>query len=89
MHQDANLRRPESDDSVRLEVSGGSTVDIRITMDGAAAARLERFGTLPERIRLEDTTADKPDAADQPERGAYNPEGAWTSFNCLAYDLGL
>ncbi|MET8413478.1 hypothetical protein ABZV34_36460 [Streptomyces sp. NPDC005195] len=57
--------------------------------DGAAQLRRARFGALPERIRLEDTTAEKPAIPADPARDAYTPESAWTYYSCLALDLGL
>ncbi|MEV7570196.1 hypothetical protein [Streptomyces tanashiensis] len=52
-----------------------------------AAARQARYGRLPERIRAEDMTEEvegTPGAA-----AAYNPEGSWKYYSCLALDLGL
>lgn len=59
------------------------------TVDSAAAARHARFGKLPERIRFEDMAKVKVAAPHDPVRDAYNPEGSWMSFSCLAADLGL
>ncbi|GHJ99750.1 hypothetical protein SY2F82_15480 [Streptomyces sp. Y2F8-2] len=59
------------------------------TVDSAAAARQARFGTLPERIRFEDMVEEKQATPNDPARNAYNPEGSWMSFSCLAADLGL
>ncbi|MGW4566573.1 hypothetical protein ACWEN3_30650 [Streptomyces sp. NPDC004561] len=61
----------------------------RDTADRAAAARRARFGKLPERVRFEDMTEAQPSTPDDPTRYAYDPEGSWTSFSCLAADLGL
>ncbi|MCF3962434.1 hypothetical protein [Streptomyces fuscigenes] len=56
--------------------------------DGAAAARHARFGALPERIRFEEMVEEKP-ARPGGAGDAYDPEGAWSHYNCLALDLGL
>jgi hypothetical protein len=65
------------------------TVEGRSTGDSAAAARRARFGTLPERIRYEEMVEEKAATPMDPARYAYDPEGSWMSFNCLAADLGL
>ncbi|MYR64278.1 hypothetical protein GTY54_51410 [Streptomyces sp. SID625] len=61
-------------------------MNIKITVDGTAAARQARFGKLPERISyadmVEETQAGPRSSADD----AYDPE---VRFNCLATDLGL
>ncbi|MFF4505414.1 hypothetical protein [Streptomyces sp. NPDC001401] len=57
--------------------------------DSAAAARRARFGKLPERVRYEDLVEEKVAAPSDPARYAYDPERSWTSFSCLAADLGL
>jgi hypothetical protein len=57
--------------------------------DVAAAARHARFGKLPERIRYEDMTVVHQVSADGTAGPAYNPEGSWQHFSCLAMDLGL
>ncbi|MDT0469077.1 hypothetical protein [Streptomyces gibsoniae] len=59
------------------------------TLDSAAAARHARFGELPERIRHEDMVEEKAATPNDPARHAYDPEGSWMSFSCLAVDLGL
>ncbi|RNG21653.1 hypothetical protein [Streptomyces botrytidirepellens] len=59
------------------------------TTDGTAAARRARFGTLPERIRYEDMVEEETATTKDPKRQAYDPEGSWMSFSCLAADLGL
>ena len=64
-------------------------MDNQNTADSAAATRRARFGSLPERVRLEDMVEEKAAAAHDPARGAYDPEGSWRSFSCLAVDLGL
>ncbi|MER7929826.1 hypothetical protein ABTY96_42980 [Streptomyces sp. NPDC096057] len=60
-----------------------------LTTDTAAAElRRARFGRLPEHIRFEDMTqevASTPGTA----ADAYNPEGSWKYYSCLALDLGL
>jgi len=40
----------------------------------AAVLRRTRFGSLPERIRLEDTVETKPATAPDPARDTYNPD---------------
>ncbi|MFF4436609.1 hypothetical protein [Streptomyces sp. HUAS 14-6] len=40
----------------------------------AAAWRAHRFGTLPERIRPEDTIETKPATVPDPARDTYNPD---------------
>jgi hypothetical protein len=64
-------------------------MESRNTTDGAAAARRARFGTLPERIRYEDMVEEQAPTAYDPTRHACAPEAWWTSFSCLAADLGL
>ncbi|MDT0448089.1 hypothetical protein [Streptomyces hesseae] len=59
------------------------------TADGAAAARQARFGKLPERIRHEDMVEERAATANGSARHAYDPEGSWKFFSCLAVDLGL
>jgi hypothetical protein len=56
--------------------------------DIAAAVRHTRFGKLPERIRFEDM-AEEAEAAPRGGANAYNPEGSWKYYSCLALDLGL
>ncbi|KAB2970921.1 hypothetical protein F8R89_01905 [Streptomyces sp. SS1-1] len=58
-------------------------------MDAATAARLERFGRLPERIRVEDMTVSQPATPDGSVVDAYNSERSWIQFSCLALDMGL
>ncbi|MFI5977455.1 hypothetical protein [Streptomyces sp. NPDC051452] len=57
--------------------------------DIAAAGRRARFGTLPERVRYEDLVEEKMSAPRDPTRDAFHAEGAWSTFSCLAVDLGL
>lgn len=59
------------------------------TTDSAAAARRARFGRLPERVRQQDMVEEKAATPGDPARYAFNPEGSWRSFSCLAVDLGL
>ncbi|MFD5950377.1 hypothetical protein ACFWAZ_27500 [Streptomyces collinus] len=59
-----------------------------LSADTAAAARHARFGKLPERIRFEDM-AEEAEAAPRGGVNAYNPEGSWKYYSCLALDLGL
>ncbi|GHF54466.1 hypothetical protein GCM10010218_39650 [Streptomyces mashuensis] len=61
----------------------------RTTEESAAAARRARFGKLPERIRHEDLTEEKAATVQDPARHAHDPARSWTSFSCLAADLGL
>ncbi|MGV9350550.1 hypothetical protein ACWDSD_38535 [Streptomyces spiralis] len=63
-------------------MSDDSAVDV-------AAARLARFGKLPERIRLEDMTEERQASPNTGLGAACNPEGSWQHFSCLALDLGL
>ncbi|MEU5397058.1 hypothetical protein [Streptomyces tibetensis] len=58
------------------------------TRDSAAAARQARYGKLPERIRFADMAEE---VAASPRGGvnAYEPEGSWKYYSCLALDLGL
>ncbi|MFB8754428.1 hypothetical protein [Streptomyces nigra] len=58
-------------------------------MDAATAARLERFGRLPERIRIEDMIVSKVVTPAGTVVDAYNPERSWNYFSCLALDMGL
>jgi hypothetical protein len=64
-------------------------METQSTVDGAAAARQARFGTLPERIHYEDMVEEKPVTPSGSARDAYDPEGAWSHYSCLALDLGL
>ncbi|WP_333739275.1 hypothetical protein [Streptomyces sp. IBSBF 2806] len=57
--------------------------------DAAAAIRRTRFGRLPERIRYDEMVEEQSVAPNDPTRYAYDPERSWTSFSCLAADLGL
>jgi hypothetical protein len=59
-------------------------------VDAAAAVRHARFGKLPERIRREDMVQEVDASSTRgPAPDAYNPEGAWNHYSCLALDLGL
>ncbi|WP_225847490.1 hypothetical protein [Streptomyces sp. HPF1205] len=60
-----------------------------ISADPAAAARQARFGKLPERIRFEDMTQAVTTEPGGGARAAYDPEGSWKYYSCLALDLGL
>ncbi|MGP4046949.1 hypothetical protein [Streptomyces sp. 2A115] len=53
-----------------------------------AAVRHTRFGSLPERIRLEEMTTEV-EAAPTGGATSYDPEGSWKFYSCLALDLGL
>ncbi|MGW1408228.1 hypothetical protein [Streptomyces sp. NPDC002403] len=70
-------------------VNTGSALRAEDTEDSAAAARHERFGKLPERIPYQDMVEVKPASPGEPAKDAYDPEGSWMSFSCLAADLGL
>ncbi|MFJ3622054.1 hypothetical protein ACIPSH_28455 [Streptomyces iakyrus] len=59
-----------------------------LSTDTASAARHERFGKLPERIRFEDM-AEETEAAPRGGVNTYTPEGSWKYYSCLALDLGL
>ena len=64
-------------------------METRNSTGGAEAARRARFGKLPERVRREDLVEEKVAAPADPARYAYDPEGSWRFFSCLAVDLGL
>lgn len=66
-----------------------NTANAEITVDSAAAARHERFGKLPERVPYQDMVEVRPASPNESARDAYDPEGSWMSFSCLAADLGL
>ncbi|MET9657233.1 hypothetical protein [Streptomyces sp. NPDC006510] len=66
-----------------------NTTNSENTTDSAAAARHERFGKLPERVPYQDMVEVKPTSPKESARDAYDPEGSWMSFSCLAADLGL
>ncbi|WP_109003454.1 hypothetical protein [Streptomyces rishiriensis] len=57
--------------------------------DASAATRRARFGRLPERIRYDEMVTGQSVAPGDPARHAWDPERSWTSFSCLAADLGL
>ncbi|MEU6142847.1 hypothetical protein ABZ848_21050 [Streptomyces sp. NPDC047081] len=50
--------------------------------DPAEAGRRARFGSLPERIRLEDTVEERPAVAPDPARDTYNAD-EWLVRTCL------
>ncbi|CAL9649628.1 hypothetical protein [Streptomyces sp. Tu 3180] len=52
------------------------------TDEDAAAARHARFGRLPEPVRVEDTVEERPAAAPDPARHAYDPD-EWLVRYCL------
>ncbi|MES9509336.1 hypothetical protein ABWJ92_23460 [Streptomyces sp. NPDC000609] len=70
-------------------VSTEHTASRENTTDSAAAARHERFGKLPEHVPYRDMVEVRPASPREPARDAYDPEGSWMSFSCLAADLGL
>lgn len=57
------------------------------TRDSAAAARHARFGSLPERIKVEDMVEEQ--RATSVSADAYDPDRSFISYSCLALDLGL
>ncbi|MFJ8825290.1 hypothetical protein ACIREE_26360 [Streptomyces sp. NPDC102467] len=61
----------------------------QLTGDATAAARHARYGSLPGRIPFEDMTEEVDAGGGGGEAGAYNPEGSWKYYSCLALDLGL
>ncbi|MBB4710307.1 hypothetical protein BJ965_000189 [Streptomyces luteogriseus] len=61
---------------------------MELSTDTAAAARHARFGKLPERVRIEDTV-EGAKATPGGGKNAYDPEGSWKYYSCLALDLGL
>ncbi|AEN08273.1 MULTISPECIES: hypothetical protein [unclassified Streptomyces] len=58
------------------------------TVDTAVAARHERFGRLPDRVPYEDMVEERT-STPRDLASAYDPEGSWLSFSCVAADLGL
>ncbi|WP_409234492.1 hypothetical protein [Streptomyces sp. PA5.6] len=66
-----------------------TTTAVGAAVGPADAARRERFGHLPERIRFEDMTEGASVGRSGTEPGAYHPEGSWKYYSCLALDLGL
>ncbi|ANS70096.1 hypothetical protein SLINC_7872 [Streptomyces lincolnensis] len=58
------------------------TEEDRRVPDVAETGRRARFGTLPERIRLEDTIEERPATAPDPAKDTYNPD-EWLVRNCL------
>ncbi|WP_329595782.1 MULTISPECIES: hypothetical protein [unclassified Streptomyces] len=75
--------------STAKTVGAANTANVEITVDSAAAARHERFGKLPERVPYQDMVEVRPASPNESARDAYDPEGSWMSFSCLAADLGL
>lgn len=61
---------------------GQGTVHTHEDADGAAAARHARFGRLPEPVRVEDMVEERPAAAPDPARHAYDPD-EWLVRYCL------
>ncbi|MER6077868.1 hypothetical protein [Streptomyces sp. NPDC001833] len=66
-----------------------ATVANESATDEAAAARIARFGKLPERVQFHEMVEEKKAAPSGAEIASYNPEGSWNHFSCLALDLGL
>ena len=58
------------------------------TAAAEAAVRHTRFSRLPERVRFEDMT-EEVEAGPAGGLNAYDPEGSWKFYSCLALDLGL
>ncbi|MFF8034680.1 MULTISPECIES: hypothetical protein [unclassified Streptomyces] len=50
------------------------TAHTREDTDPAATARQARFGRLPEPVRAEDMTEERPAVAPDPARNAYDPD---------------
>uniref|UniRef100_UPI002F9132E4 hypothetical protein n=1 Tax=Streptomyces sp. NBC_01592 TaxID=2975889 RepID=UPI002F9132E4 len=75
--------------STAKTVGAANTANVEITVASAAAARHERFGKLPERVPYQDMVEVRPASPNESARDAYDPEGSWMSFSCLAADLGL
>lgn len=67
---------------IRRVREGEMTHEETADSTAAEAVRRERFGTLPERIRLEDTVEEKPATAPDPTKDTYNPD-EWLVRNCL------
>lgn len=59
-----------------------------LAKDVDAAIRQARFGRLPERVRPEDVMQEV-EVAPAGGTAAYDPEGSWKYYSCLAMDLGL
>ncbi|MFJ9831846.1 hypothetical protein ACIRU2_10710 [Streptomyces sp. NPDC101169] len=60
-----------------------------VATSAEVAARLARFGKLPERIQFHEMFEEKKAGPSGAEAVSYNPEGSWNHFSCLAWDLGL
>jgi hypothetical protein len=58
------------------------TVRTHEDTDAAATARHARFGRLPEPVRAEDMVEERPAAAPDPARAAYDPD-EWLVRYCL------
>ncbi|MFJ9732366.1 hypothetical protein ACIRU2_06510 [Streptomyces sp. NPDC101169] len=58
------------------------TGDGKPAPDCAATARRARFGTLPQRVRPEDTVETRPAVPRDPARDAYDPD-EWLVRYCL------
>ncbi|MFJ4468087.1 hypothetical protein ACIP2X_11515 [Streptomyces sp. NPDC089424] len=58
------------------------TYEETVDPTGAEAVRRERFGKLPERIRLEDTVEERPAVLPDPAKDTYNPD-EWLVRTCL------
>jgi hypothetical protein len=58
------------------------TAEDRRVPDVAETGRRARFGTLPERIRLEDTIEEHPATVPDPAKDTYNPD-EWLVRNSL------
>ncbi|WP_328914899.1 MULTISPECIES: hypothetical protein [unclassified Streptomyces] len=56
--------------------------DVKKVQDAAEVARQARFGTLPERIRPEDTVVEVPAEVPDPTRDTYDPN-EWLTRNAL------
>ncbi|SEN47049.1 hypothetical protein [Actinacidiphila rubida] len=65
-----------------------NAINVMNAKDADAAVRRARFGSLPERIRLEDMSQ-VVQAAPATAASGYDPEGSFKYYSCLALDLGL
>ncbi|MFJ8009912.1 hypothetical protein [Streptomyces fagopyri] len=54
-----------------------------------AVARQARFGKLPERVPFHEMIETAPAQPSTTAAAAYDLEGSWNHFSCLALDLGL
>ncbi|MFE3634582.1 hypothetical protein [Streptomyces cellostaticus] len=85
-HEPHTKRTHEPNTSNQAHEPNGSgeprAVQRRSGPDAAATARRARFGTLPDRVRPEDTVETRPATPRDPARDAYNPD-EWLVRYCL------